>query len=74
MPISGAMEWKLLVYFIAIWNMLPPLAYFKAIWYIFPVLVGWTKKNLASLLDTISLVIRGMDFRILIIGKLIATR
>jgi hypothetical protein len=50
------LKWKMLVYFIAIWDILRPfcifcghLGYLMVIWYIFPVLVCCTKKNLATL-------------------------
>jgi hypothetical protein len=45
--IRGALEWKMMIYFINIWNILRPfnifydhLEYFVVIWYTFPVLVG----------------------------------
>jgi hypothetical protein len=51
-----APDWKMLIYFMAIWNILPTfgifynyLAYFVFIWHISPVLVSCTKKNLATL-------------------------
>jgi hypothetical protein len=52
------LNWKLLIYFIAIWNIYRHLGYFMTIWYahlvfiwyIFPVLVSCTMKNLATLL------------------------
>jgi hypothetical protein len=57
-----ALDWKMLVYFIAIWNILwtfgilyGHLVHFVFIWYIFPVLVSCTKKNLATLILTTEL-------------------
>jgi hypothetical protein len=58
------LQWKMLVYFMAIWTILWPfgqfsghLAHFMAIWYIFPrfgtffpVLVCCTEENLATLM------------------------
>jgi hypothetical protein len=51
-----ASEWKMLIYFMAIWNILwifgvffDHSVYFVLIWCIFPVLVSCTKKNLATL-------------------------
>jgi hypothetical protein len=52
-----AFEWKILVYFIAIWNIFRPLGigilwpfgHFVVIWYDLPILVNCTKKNLATL-------------------------
>jgi hypothetical protein len=51
-----ALDWKMLIYFMAIWNILRTfdiiyslLSRFVVIWYIFPVLVSRTKKNLATL-------------------------
>jgi hypothetical protein len=35
----------------AIWNILRTFGYFMTICYIFPVLVSFTKKNLATLLE-----------------------
>jgi uncharacterized Tic20 family protein len=55
-------QWKMLVYFIAVWSILRPfgifcghLVYFMVSWYDFPVLVYCTKKNLATLLRTYAL-------------------
>jgi hypothetical protein len=52
-----ALDWKMLKYFMAIWNILRKLGYFVTIGYMlcsfgafFPVLVSYTKKNLATLL------------------------
>jgi hypothetical protein len=52
-----ALDWKMLIYFMAIWNILQTfgifydqLVHFGFIWYIFPVLVSCPKKNLATLL------------------------
>jgi hypothetical protein len=54
-----ASDWKLLIYFMAIWNTLRIFGifcdysvHFVFIWYIFPVWVSCTKKNLATLLST----------------------
>jgi hypothetical protein len=54
------LQWKMLVYFTAIWPILQQfrifcdhLAYFMVIWYSFPVLVCSTDKNLATLLKTL---------------------
>jgi hypothetical protein len=54
-----ALNWKMLIYFMVIWNILRAfgmvnycLVHFMFIWYIFPVLVSCTKKNLASLVGT----------------------
>jgi hypothetical protein len=51
-----ALYWKMLLYFMVIWNILWTYGIFMAIWYIlcsfgtlYPVLVKCTKKNLASL-------------------------
>jgi hypothetical protein len=51
-----ALAWKMLIYFMAIWNMLQKFGsfydhfvHFVFIWYIFPVLISCTKKNLATL-------------------------
>jgi hypothetical protein len=51
-----ALDWKMLIYFMATWNILwtfgvfyDLLVHFVSIWYIFPVLVSCTKKNLATL-------------------------
>jgi hypothetical protein len=52
-----ALEWKWLVYSLAIWNMLRQFGTFfgyifgnlVAIWYISPVLINCVKKNLATL-------------------------
>jgi hypothetical protein len=51
-----ALEWKMLVHFMTIWNILRPfdvingrLVWFVVIWYIFPVLVCLDTKNLATL-------------------------
>jgi hypothetical protein len=51
------LQWKILVYFIAIWSILRSIGifydhlvwYVVVVWYIFPVLVCCTKKNLATL-------------------------
>jgi hypothetical protein len=50
------LQWKMLVYFKAIWSILRPsgiffghLVYWMEIWFIFSVLVCCTKKNLATL-------------------------
>jgi hypothetical protein len=52
-----ALDWKMLIYFMATWNILwrfrvfyDHLLHFVFIWYSFPVLVSRTKKNLATLL------------------------
>jgi hypothetical protein len=51
-----ALDGKMLIYFMAIWNILRPfgkfcdhLVHFVLIWYIFPFLVSCTNKNLATL-------------------------
>jgi hypothetical protein len=51
-----ALDWKMLIYFMAIWNILQTfgifydhLVYFEFIWSIFPLLVSCNKKNLATL-------------------------
>jgi hypothetical protein len=56
---SWALDWKKWIYFTAIWNILGALGIFYDhlvqfvfIWYIFPVLVSWTNKNLATLVNT----------------------
>jgi hypothetical protein len=53
-----ALDWKMLMYFMAIGNILRAfvnfhdhLEHFVLIWYIFPVLVSRTKKNLATLIS-----------------------
>jgi hypothetical protein len=50
------MDWKMFIYFMAIWNTLwrfgifyDNLVHFVFIWYIFPGLVSYAKKNLAAL-------------------------
>jgi hypothetical protein len=50
------LQWKILVYFMAIWSTFQPFdifhglwVYFPPFWYILPVLVCCTKKNLATL-------------------------
>jgi hypothetical protein len=55
-----ALDWTMLIYFIAIWSILRTfgifhdhLVHFVFIWYIFPVLVSCTKKNLADQVHTI---------------------
>jgi hypothetical protein len=52
-------DWKRLIHFAAIWNILrtfgifdDDLVYFEFIWYIFPVLVSCTKENLATLVSS----------------------
>jgi hypothetical protein len=47
-----ALDWKMLVYFTAIWDILRPFGAF------FPVLVSCTKKNLATLLNIMPEMIR----------------
>jgi hypothetical protein len=54
-----ALDWKMLFYFLAIWNILHTfwifydhLVHFVFMWYIFTVLVSSTKKNLATLLGS----------------------
>jgi hypothetical protein len=49
--------WKMLIHFMAIWNIYGYLRYFRTNWYIlcafgtfFPVLVSWTRENLATLI------------------------
>jgi hypothetical protein len=51
-----ALDWKMFIYFMAIWNILwtfgiffDHLVHFVFIWYIFPVWVSCTNKNLATL-------------------------
>jgi hypothetical protein len=53
-----ASDWKMIMYVMAIWNILwrfgifyDHLVHFVLIWYIFPVLVSCTKKNLATMLE-----------------------
>jgi hypothetical protein len=53
-----ALDCKMFIYFIAIWNILwrfgifcDHLVHFVFTWYIFPVLVSFIKKNLATLLN-----------------------
>jgi hypothetical protein len=53
-----ALDWKTLIYFMAIWNILQTfgilydhLIHFVFIWYIFSVSLIFTKKNLATLLS-----------------------
>jgi hypothetical protein len=55
-----AVDWKMLIYFMAICYISRTLrissdhmVHFVFIWYIFPVLVSCTKKNLATLFETI---------------------
>jgi hypothetical protein len=45
------LQWKILVYFIAIWSILRPFGIFcgNYIGIFFPVWIFWTKKNLATL-------------------------
>jgi hypothetical protein len=54
-----ALEWKMLVYVMTIWNILRPFALFMTVCYklwsfciFFPRWYVWTKKNLATLLTT----------------------
>jgi hypothetical protein len=54
---SRALDWKMLTYFMAMWNFLRTfgkfydhLVHFELIWYIFSVLVSRTNNNLATLL------------------------
>jgi hypothetical protein len=54
-----ALYWKMLTYFMAIWNILwrfgifyDHFVHFLFIWYIFPVLVSCAKKNLATLIPS----------------------
>jgi hypothetical protein len=54
-----ALDWKMLIYFMATWNILwrfgifcDRLVHFVFIWYIFQVLVSCTNKNLATLAVT----------------------
>jgi hypothetical protein len=57
-----ALDWKMLMYFMAIWNILQRFGifydhqvHFVFIWYIFPrFLVSCTKKNLATLLRNVT--------------------
>jgi hypothetical protein len=56
-----ALDFKLLMYFIAVWNICQTfgiffdhLVHFVFIWYIFPVLASCTKKNLATLICNIA--------------------
>jgi hypothetical protein len=54
--IWSAFDWKMSVYFMAIWNRYVynrHSGYCMVIWYIFPVLVSCTKKNLATLVARI---------------------
>jgi hypothetical protein len=60
-----ALEWKMLVYFKAIWTILRPfdifyvhLVYFVVNWYIFLVLVCCTEKNMAILQQPYSSVLQ----------------
>jgi hypothetical protein len=53
---GGVLDLKVLIYVMAIWNILQTfgifydhLVHFVFIWYIFPVWVSCTKKNLANL-------------------------
>jgi hypothetical protein len=55
------LQWKMLVYFMAIWSILwlfgisyDHLVHFMVIWYFFSVLVSCNKKNLATLVMIIS--------------------
>jgi hypothetical protein len=52
-------DWKMLIYFMAIWNILQTsgifydhLIHFVFIWYIFPVWVIFAKKNLVTLIHS----------------------
>jgi hypothetical protein len=54
--IWSAFDWKMLINFMAIWNILRTfeifydyLVHFVFVWYSFPALVSCTKKNLATL-------------------------
>jgi hypothetical protein len=56
-----ALEWKMLLYFMIIWNILWPFGIFKVIWCIlwsfgifFPFWYAWTEKNLAAMVCTFS--------------------
>jgi hypothetical protein len=64
-----ALDWKMLIYFMAIWNILwrfgifyDHLVHFIFIWYILLVLVSCTKKNLATLFRSADL--RSGDFKV----------
>jgi hypothetical protein len=53
-----ALDWEMLIYFMAIWNICSTFGifyhyfiHFLFIWYTFPVLVSCTKKSLAFLHD-----------------------
>jgi hypothetical protein len=55
-----ALEWKLRLYFMTIWNIFRSfgiiydlLVKFVVIWYIFTFWYVWTKKNLTTLIQTI---------------------
>jgi hypothetical protein len=55
-----ALDGKMLIYFMALWNILQTfgifsdhLVHFMLIWYIFPVLISCTKKNLATLVTDV---------------------
>jgi hypothetical protein len=59
---SRSSDWKMLIYFTAIWNILWTFGIFNdhfvqfvLIWYIFLVLVSCTKKNLATLVHVANL-------------------
>jgi hypothetical protein len=43
------LQWKMLVYFMAIWSILRPCGIFLVIWYIFSCFGLFTKKNMATL-------------------------
>jgi hypothetical protein len=56
-----ALDWKMLIYFMAIWNILHTIGIFYDHWvhyvligHIFPVLVSCTEKNLATLAINLS--------------------
>jgi hypothetical protein len=50
-----ALDWKLLIYFMAIWNILWRFGiFYDHFVHFFPALVSYTKKNLATLMPTSS--------------------
>jgi hypothetical protein len=74
---SRASDWKMLIYFMVIWNIVWPfeifydhLVHFVFIWYIFSVWVSYMKKNLATLSHIPALRFRFYLFHLSFFGQL----
>jgi hypothetical protein len=71
-----ALDWKILIYIMPIWNILQifvifynHLVHFMFIWYIFPVFVSCTKKNLATQLASGGMFDRSARFIFALVGQ-----